>query len=167
MDTGTSSQEPILDYSQLSKSHLQDIRPSERDKHEAEFKKRTGVLLADIERTAPNLKALDQYDVLQRREKEVTERFEAARKEEREISDKYNSVKQRRYCPIIFFLPLYEVGDIELSYFLVSFVRTCKISSIAVRRTYAIFFIMELKFFVIYSLRPRIEGLHGSWRPIN
>ncbi|KAG0524006.1 hypothetical protein BDA96_07G172600 [Sorghum bicolor] len=97
MDTGTSSQEPILDYSQLSKSHLQDIRPSERDKHEAEFKKRTGVLLADIERTAPNLKALDQYDALQRKEKEVTERFEAARKEEREIADKYNSVKQRRY----------------------------------------------------------------------
>jgi len=97
MDTGTSSQEPILDYSQLSKSHLQDIRPSERDKHEAEFKKRTGVLLADIERTAPNLKALDQYDALQQKEKEVTERFEAARKEEREISDKYNSVKQRRY----------------------------------------------------------------------
>ncbi|CAD6245543.1 unnamed protein product [Miscanthus lutarioriparius] len=97
MDTGTSSQEPILDYSQLSESHLQDIRPSERDKHEAEFKKRIGVLLADIERTAPNLKALDQYDALQRKEKEVTERFEAARKEEREISDKYNSVKQRRY----------------------------------------------------------------------
>lgn len=75
------------------------------------------MLLADIERTAPNLKALDQYDALQRKEKEVTERFEAARKEEREIADKYNSVKQRRYCPIIFLSP-YEVRDLELSYFL-------------------------------------------------
>ncbi|CAL5000438.1 unnamed protein product [Urochloa decumbens] len=97
MDTGSSSQEPVLDYSQLSEIYLQDMRPSERDKHEVEFKQRTGALLAEIERTAPNLKALDQYDALQRKEKEVTEKFEAARKEEREISDKYNSIKQRRY----------------------------------------------------------------------
>lgn len=97
MDTGSSSQEPILDYSQLSKIFLQDMRPSEREKHEADFKKRIGELVAEIERTAPNLKALDQYDALQRKEKEVTEKFEATRKEEREISDKYNSVKQRRY----------------------------------------------------------------------
>ncbi|KAG2580829.1 hypothetical protein PVAP13_6NG366500 [Panicum virgatum] len=97
MDTGSSSEVPVLDYSQLKEIYLQDMRPSERDKHEAEFKQKTGALLADIERTAPNLKALDQYDALQRKEKEVTEKFEAARKEERGISDKYNSVKQRRY----------------------------------------------------------------------
>ncbi|CAO2164803.1 unnamed protein product [Urochloa humidicola] len=97
MDTGSSSQEPVLDYSQLSEIYLQDMRPSERDKHEAEFKQKTGALLVEIEHTAPNLKALDQYDALQRKEKEVTEKFEAARKEEREISDKYNSIKQRRY----------------------------------------------------------------------
>ncbi|WVZ91588.1 hypothetical protein U9M48_037738 [Paspalum notatum var. saurae] len=95
MDTG--SQEPVLDYSQLSKIYLQDMRPSGREKYEADFKQRTGELVAEIERTAPNLKALDQYDALQRKEKEVTEKFEAARKEEREISDKYNTVKQRRY----------------------------------------------------------------------
>lgn len=99
MDTGPSSQEPVLDYSQLSEIYLQDMRPSERDKHEAVFKQKTGALLAEIERTAPNLKALDQYDALQRKEKEITEKFEATRKEEREISDKYNSIKQRRYLP--------------------------------------------------------------------
>jgi hypothetical protein len=102
MDIEPSSQEPVLDYSQLSEIYLQDMRPSERDKHEAEFKQRTGALLAEIERTAPNLKALDQYDMLQRKEKEVTEKFEATRKEEREISDKYNSIKQRRYAPMHF-----------------------------------------------------------------
>ncbi|KAL6901022.1 hypothetical protein ACP4OV_005698 [Aristida adscensionis] len=97
MDTGSSSQELVLDYSQLSETYLQDMRPSEREKREAEFKQRTAAIVADIERTAPNLKALDQYEALQMKEKEVTEKFEAARKEEREISDKYNSVKQRRY----------------------------------------------------------------------
>jgi structural maintenance of chromosome 1 len=58
--------------------------------------------MAEIERTAPNLKALDQYEVLQTKEKEVTEKFEAARKEEREVADKYNAVKQRRYCHLFF-----------------------------------------------------------------
>ncbi|EEE53687.1 hypothetical protein OsJ_37035 [Oryza sativa Japonica Group] len=97
MDTGSSSQIPILDYSQLSENYLQDMRLSERDKLEAEFKKKIGDLVAQIEHTAPNLKALDQYETLQRKEKDVMEKFEAARKEELEIADKYNSVKQRRY----------------------------------------------------------------------
>lgn len=97
MDTGSSSQELVLDYSQLSETYLQDMRLSERDKLEADFNKKIGTLVAEIERTAPNLKALDQYEVLQTKEKEVTEKFEAARKEEREVADKYNAVKQRRY----------------------------------------------------------------------
>ena len=101
MDTGSSSQIPILDYSQLSENYLQDMRLSERDKLEAEFKKKIGDLVAQIEHTAPNLKALDQYETLQRKEKDVMEKFEAARKEELEIADKYNSVKQRRYRPNI------------------------------------------------------------------
>nr|CAB3481779.1 unnamed protein product [Digitaria exilis] len=104
MDTGSSSQESVLDYSLLSKIYLKDMRPSERDKHEAEFKQRTDALLAEIERTAPNLKALDQYDALQRKEKEVTEKFEAARKEERDISDNFNSIKQRSFRPSPFFI---------------------------------------------------------------
>jgi structural maintenance of chromosome 1 len=102
MDTGSSSQEMVPDYSQLSEIYLQDMRPSERDKLEAEFKQKIGSYVAEIERTAPNLKALDQYDALQRKEKDVMEKFETARKEEKEISDKYNSVKQKRYCPSSF-----------------------------------------------------------------
>lgn len=73
------------------------MRPSDREKLEADFKQKMDTLIADIERTAPNLKALDQYEALQEKEKEVVEKFEATRKEEKEISDKYNAVKQRRY----------------------------------------------------------------------
>ncbi|KAL6868090.1 hypothetical protein ACP4OV_014935 [Aristida adscensionis] len=96
IDTGLSSQELVLDYSQLSESYLQDMQPSEYRKYEADFKQKIDALVAEVERTAPNLKALDQYESLQRKEVEVTERFEAARAEEREISDRYNSVRQRR-----------------------------------------------------------------------
>ncbi|KAJ4968684.1 hypothetical protein NE237_015385 [Protea cynaroides] len=95
----TESQDPDLDldYSQLSRSHLQDMRPSEREKLEVEFKQKMDTLMSEIERTAPNLKALDQYEALKEKERAVTEEFEAARKEEKEITDKYNLVKQRRY----------------------------------------------------------------------
>lgn len=92
----TESQDPVFDYSQLSRSHLQDMRPSEREKLEVEFKQKMDTLMSEIERTAPNLKALDQYEALKEKERAVTEEFEAARKEEKEITDKFNLVKQRR-----------------------------------------------------------------------
>lgn len=97
MDTESSRPVPYFDFSQLNRSHLQDMRPSEREKCELEFKKKMDALISEIERTAPNLKALDQYEALLEKEKLVTEEFEAARKEEKEIADKYNLVKQKRY----------------------------------------------------------------------
>ncbi|CAM0873936.1 unnamed protein product [Alopecurus aequalis] len=95
-DTGSSLQELVLDFSQLSKIYLQHMQLFERDKFEAEFKQRTGTLVAKIESSAPNLKAPDQYEALQRKEREATEKFEAARKEQQDITEKYNSVKERR-----------------------------------------------------------------------
>lgn len=97
METGSSEPGEVFDYNQLSSSHLQDMRPSERGKLETEFKQKIEILVTEIERTAPNLKALDQYEALQGKEKEVIERYEVARNEEKEIADKYNAVRQRRY----------------------------------------------------------------------
>ncbi|KAG0474700.1 hypothetical protein HPP92_014386 [Vanilla planifolia] len=97
MDIETSLPGPVFDYSQLSRTYLQDMRPAEREKHELDFKQRMDTLVAEIDRTAPNLKALDQYEALQGKEREVTEKFDAVRKEEKEISDKFNAVKQKRY----------------------------------------------------------------------
>ncbi|GMI98700.1 TITAN8, STRUCTURAL MAINTENANCE OF CHROMOSOMES 1 [Hibiscus trionum] len=86
-----------FDFSQLNRSLLQDRRPSDREKIEADFKQKIDALVSEIERTAPNLKALDQYKTLQEKERDVTEEFELARKEEKQVADAYNSVKQRRY----------------------------------------------------------------------
>ncbi|KAI3903802.1 hypothetical protein MKW92_009498 [Papaver armeniacum] len=97
METGSSMQLPVFDYSQLSRSHQQEMLPSEREKLDLEFKHKMDNLVSEIERTAPNLKALDQYVALQEKEREVVEEFEAVRKEEMEITDKYNAIKQRRY----------------------------------------------------------------------
>ncbi|CAL9094420.1 unnamed protein product [Musa textilis] len=96
MQTGTSSVLPVFDYTQLSRMYMQEMRP-EREKLGLDFKQKMDNLMVEIEKTAPNLKALDQYEALQGKEKEVIEKFEAARKEEKEITDRYNSVKQKRY----------------------------------------------------------------------
>ncbi|KAL5990580.1 hypothetical protein ACLOJK_011482 [Asimina triloba] len=96
METESSSTEPMFDYNELSRAHLQDMRPAEREKVEAEFKQKMDSLVSEIERTAPNLKALDQYEALQEKERQVTEEFEATRREEKEIADQFNSVRERR-----------------------------------------------------------------------
>lgn len=96
METETSTPGPVFDFTQLSRAYVQDKRPSEREKLEIEFKQKIDSLISEIEKTAPNLKALDQYEALKVKERAVTEEFEAARKEEKEKADLFNSVKQRR-----------------------------------------------------------------------
>lgn len=53
-------------------------------------------LASEIERTAPNLKALEQYEVLRQRERGTVEEFEAVRREAKEISEEFARVKQER-----------------------------------------------------------------------
>ncbi|XP_068493136.1 structural maintenance of chromosomes protein 1 [Phaseolus vulgaris] len=96
MDTDSSVPGPHFDFDELSRA-LKDTRHSDRGKIEVEFKQNTDALVSEIERTAPNLKALDQYEALVEKERAVTEEFEAVRKEEREKTQRFNEVKQKRY----------------------------------------------------------------------
>lgn len=100
MDTDTSTPGPVFDFDKLSRT-LKDRRQSDRDKIEVDFKQKMDALISEIERTAPNLKALDQYEALLGKERAVTEEFEAVRKEEKEKADRFNEVKQKR-CNIFF-----------------------------------------------------------------
>lgn len=88
---------PQYDFSELDRAHLQERRPSARDKMDAEYRQKIESKSSEIERTAPNLRALDQYEAIQEKEKQVSQEFEAARKEEKQIADAYNTVKQKRY----------------------------------------------------------------------
>lgn len=92
-----SNQGPVYDFSQLDRSLQKDMRPSEREKQEADFKHKMDALISDIDRTAPNLKALDQYEALKQKEDLVSKEFDAARKEEKEIADRFNAVRDQRY----------------------------------------------------------------------
>ncbi|KAL2934777.1 Structural maintenance of chromosomes protein 1 [Bienertia sinuspersici] len=92
-----SNQGPVCDFSELDRSLQKDMRPSEREKQEADFKHKMDALISDIDRTAPNLKALDQYEALKQKEDLVSKEFDAARKEEKEIADRFNAVRDQRY----------------------------------------------------------------------
>ncbi|KAL3531229.1 hypothetical protein ACH5RR_010551 [Cinchona calisaya] len=97
MDTGEPTPGPVFDFSRLSRSHQQNMRSSERDKLEAEFTNKIAALMAEIERTAPNLKALDQYEALREKEKVILKEFEEARQAELKVATEFNNVKQIRY----------------------------------------------------------------------
>ncbi|KAL0676836.1 hypothetical protein Bca4012_004817 [Brassica carinata] len=88
---------PQYDFSELDRAHLQERRPSARDRMDAEYRQKIESKSSEIERTAPNLRALDQYEAIQEKEKQVSQEFEAARKEEKQVADAYNTVKQKRY----------------------------------------------------------------------
>ncbi|KFK34708.1 hypothetical protein AALP_AA5G181300 [Arabis alpina] len=96
-DDDDDSDGPQFDFSELDRTYLQERRPSARDKLDAEFRQKIEAKTSEIERTAPNLRALDQYEAIQEKEKQVSQEFEAARKEEKQVADAFNTVKQKRY----------------------------------------------------------------------
>lgn len=110
MDTGESMPGPVFDFSNLSKTYQQKRKPAEREKLEVEFTQKMAALTSEIERTAPNLKALDQYKDLLKKEEDVTKEFEVAKNEEKKVADEYNRVKEARYLTIIMIL-LGEAGN--------------------------------------------------------
>ncbi|KAL8029139.1 hypothetical protein ABFX02_14G208600 [Erythranthe guttata] len=97
METESSSQGPVFDFSSLNRSLQQKSKPSERDKIEAEFTQKIASLMSEIARTAPNMKALDQYDAVLEKEKAASKEWEAARDEQNRVTAEYNKVKQMRH----------------------------------------------------------------------
>ncbi|XP_047958381.1 structural maintenance of chromosomes protein 1 [Salvia hispanica] len=97
MDTGSSGPGPVIDFSTLSRSLQQKAKPSEREKIEADFAQKIAALISEIEKTAPNLKALDQYEAVLEKERAASKEWEAARDEQNKITSDYNKVKQMRH----------------------------------------------------------------------
>ncbi|RAL47704.1 hypothetical protein DM860_012329 [Cuscuta australis] len=97
METDGQTPGPVFDFSKLSRACHQSTRPSDRAKLEADFSGKIATLVSDIERTAPNLKALDQYESLRQKEDAVAKEFEEAKNEEKKVTDEYNRIKEARY----------------------------------------------------------------------
>lgn len=97
MDTGTSTPELNIDFSSLGRSLQQKTKPSEREKIEVDFTQKISALIAEIGRTSPNLKAMDQYEAVLEKERAASREWEAARDEQNKITADYNKVKQMRH----------------------------------------------------------------------
>ncbi|KAH6810022.1 Structural maintenance of chromosomes family protein [Perilla frutescens var. frutescens] len=97
MDTGSSTPGPVIDFSSLSRSLQQKTKPSEREKIEADFAQKIAALISEIDKTDPNLKALDQYEAVLEKERAASKEWEAARDEQNKITAEYNQVKQKRH----------------------------------------------------------------------
>ncbi|CAI0385767.1 unnamed protein product [Linum tenue] len=97
MDTDSSIPGPFFEFSELHRTLLQDKGTSDREKIDLEFKRKMDSLRSEIDRTAPNLKALEQYEALLEKEREASEEFATASKEENQATKAYNSVRHNRH----------------------------------------------------------------------
>lgn len=81
-----------VDYSDLD----QEQKENGNTEIEQEFQDEIKNITAEIERMAPNLKAVDRLDGVETRLKETEEEFDTARKEAKTAKDKFTAVKQKR-----------------------------------------------------------------------
>ncbi|CAI5458596.1 unnamed protein product, partial [Closterium sp. Yama58-4] len=86
-----------LDFSALPWGLKKAMTGEERERKEAELRKEMEEVAGELERTAPNLKALEQFEALRAKEREMSEEFESIRREAKEAVNAFNHVHQLRY----------------------------------------------------------------------
>jgi structural maintenance of chromosome 1 len=86
-----------IDFSGLD-ANLKKIRQTEDEQRKvAEFQEQLASIAAAMQKLAPNLKAIDQFDSVSSRLQETEKEFEAARANAKEIAEKFAAKKQERY----------------------------------------------------------------------
>ncbi|KAG9307684.1 hypothetical protein G9A89_023249 [Geosiphon pyriformis] len=83
----------IVDYKVLTDQQRND--PS--SDIEKEFQAELDATAAEIDKMAPNLKAIERLDIVEQRLQETEKEFDTARKEAKTAKEKFNIVKQKRY----------------------------------------------------------------------
>ena len=81
-----------IDYSELEDEEMEDSSPEAAGRFDEELAKVT----TEIERMAPNLKAVERLDDVEARLVETEKEAEKARKDSKSARDQFNDVKQRR-----------------------------------------------------------------------
>jgi len=82
-----------VDYSELGDEEIEDSSPEAATHFDEELTKVT----AEIERMAPNLKAVERLDDVEARLVETEKEAEKARKDSKNARDQFNDMKQKRY----------------------------------------------------------------------
>ena len=81
-----------VDYSELEDEEMEDSSPEAATRFDEELAKVT----TEIERMAPNLKAVERLDDVEARLVETEREAEKARKDSKNARDQFHDVKQRR-----------------------------------------------------------------------
>ena len=81
-----------VDFSELEDEEMEDSSPEAAARFDDELAK----LTAEIDRMAPNLKAVERLDDVEARLVETEKEAEKARKDSKNARDQFNDVKQRR-----------------------------------------------------------------------
>ncbi|KAG9151144.1 hypothetical protein Leryth_002716 [Lithospermum erythrorhizon] len=97
MDIDNQADNSVFDFSKLSRSYQHNMKSSEREKLEAEFMQKIAAMISEIDRTAPNLKALDQYEALQEKKAAASREFEEAKNAENKVAAEFDKVKHERH----------------------------------------------------------------------
>lgn len=82
-----------IDYDTLD----EELKESGDAQVEANFQDRIKTISAEIERMAPNLKAIERLGGVETRFKETAEEFEQSRRQAKISREKFNAIKQKRY----------------------------------------------------------------------
>ncbi|KAG7384747.1 Structural maintenance of chromosomes protein 1B [Phytophthora pseudosyringae] len=85
-----------VDFSALPDAHVV-VDDKEFDEINADYEKRIGVLLTDLERIQPNMRALDKFDVIQNRIGKEEDELDRIKQQAFETASKFEKVKQARY----------------------------------------------------------------------
>ena len=85
-----------LDYNNLSPRLKQAPRPSDRERLDEELRVATESKAAALAKVDPNMKAIDQYEVIKEKERLQAEELEAARKRTKDAQDAYDALKGER-----------------------------------------------------------------------
>jgi len=85
-----------LDYSKLSRALQKSMPDHERNKILDDFKLKIDDMTLDLEKLAPNLKAVEQYEAIKEKEKSFLEELEAAKDHARKATDVFLAKKLER-----------------------------------------------------------------------
>ncbi|CAG8591189.1 9826_t:CDS:10 [Paraglomus occultum] len=82
-----------VDYSGLDREQKEDDSPETEQKFLKDIQEKA----AEIERVAPNLKAIERLDGVEQRLHETEREFDSARREAKTAKEKFNAIKQKRH----------------------------------------------------------------------
>lgn len=87
----------VIDYSGLRRQHQAKVSSKEREVLNRAFSQNIEETRAKLERVAPNLKALEQYDAVREKEREQQAELDAAKAEAHKAVQEFNEVRQQRF----------------------------------------------------------------------